>query len=57
MSTWGRTFSMNAQGTLHAVSIAVLMPRSWAPFSRAALKSGCSRHSPPLRVMPPPVER
>ena len=30
---------MNAQGTLPAVSIAVFMPRSWAPFSKAALKS------------------
>ena len=46
-----------AQGTLQAVSTAVLIPRSCAPLSRAALKSGCSMHSPPLKVMPPPEER
>ena len=46
-----------AQGTLQAVSIAVLMPRSWASFSKPAAKSGCSITSPPLIDMPPPVFR
>ena len=37
-STCWRTFSMKAQGTFPAVSIAVLMPRRWASASSAAAK-------------------
>jgi hypothetical protein len=48
------TFSKNSQGALPAVSIAVSRARPCASASTAAAKSGCSAHSPPLSVIPPP---
>ena len=36
----GQHFFQKDQGTLNAVSMAVLMPRWWAPSSSAAAKSG-----------------